>query len=86
MPADPPSSHSPDRSDRRAALLRKRLKGSNQTPFKPQIPVHPDLRQARLSFSQKRFWMGHEFLGRSIYNRPSVMRLMGKLDVGALQV
>jgi amino acid adenylation domain-containing protein len=71
------------------AELAKRIKeahGEGQTfVVRPMVPVSRD-KELPLSFSQQRLWFLDQYEpNSSVYNLPSVVRLRGSLDIGALE-
>ncbi|MEJ7558100.1 MAG: non-ribosomal peptide synthase/polyketide synthase [Pedobacter sp.] len=66
------------------ALLSKHLEEQEQESVLPAIIVGPRPSLIPLSYSQERLWFIDQLGGSVHYHLPSVLRLSGKLDKGAL--
>jgi amino acid adenylation domain-containing protein len=76
-----------DLSPRKLALLSKKLKETATTPARERItPRANKFEPCPLSFAQQRLWFMDQLEpGRSVYSMPGAMRLIGELDVAALE-
>src|SRR5690349_10673374 len=74
-------------SEEQRELLRRRLKGQSADLSRdPIVPVSRGKEFIPLSFSQQRLWFIEQFEpGNTMYNCPIAARLVGDLDVDALQ-
>ncbi|HEY2917454.1 MAG TPA: condensation domain-containing protein, partial [Candidatus Binatia bacterium] len=69
------------------ALLQQRLKEKGlDSLLKQTIPHRPKRDAAALSFAQQRLWFLDQYEpGSAVYNIPGALRLVGNLNVGALE-